>query len=304
MLNNVFLTILHANSKPMSTQKRTAKKIEEVKKKTCFIITPLGSGTSDTRRKADGLIAAVIRPVLKELDFVVKAPHEIEESGSITKQIILSLLNSDLVVANLTELNPNVMYELAVRHAKGLPVVAVVENGTTLPFDIAAERALFYDNDLAGGENLKPRLKTAVEAAMKEKSPSNPIYDAVNDFKMREVVAKEDGQQYILEKLDELTNSVNTLRLNASRFDPPQGNTTDPITGNAPYYIYIPNLEEEKVKMAVFKLLRSKIIINLSFVKSSGSPTVMLIHGNKNTYDKALSLLKANGFDATPYSRT
>lgn len=182
------------------------------KKQTCFIISPLGSDDSETRRKADGLINAVLRPILTELDFDTVAPHEIDTPGSITRQVIQHLLEDDLVIANLTELNPNVMYELAVRHSKRLPVVCVVEKGTKLPFDIATERTLFYDNDMAGVEALKPKLVKAIKEAMLEKEPDNPIYRVVKDSIMREVVASDDSQSYILKRLDEITFQINRLR--------------------------------------------------------------------------------------------
>jgi hypothetical protein len=186
-------------------------KVEKVIK-SCFIISPLGADDSETRRKADGLIDAVLKPILNELDFRAIPPHEIDTPGSITKHVIQHLLEDDLVIANLTELNPNVMYELAVRHAKRLPVVCLVEKGTKLPFDIATERTIFYDNDMKGVEILKPKLSKAIQEAIDEKEPDNPIYRAATDSIMRKVAEKDDAQSYMLKRLDEISLQVSQLK--------------------------------------------------------------------------------------------
>ena len=187
-------------------------KEDKPRDKICFIISPLGSDDSETRRKADGLINAVLKPVLKASGFVVIAPHEIDTPGSITRQVIQHLLEDELVIANLTELNPNVMYELAVRHSKRLPVVCLVEKGTKLPFDIATERTIFYENDMAGVEILKPKLENAIKEAIEEEEPDNPIYRVVSDSIMRKVAEKDDAQSYILTGLDEITSKISRLR--------------------------------------------------------------------------------------------
>ena len=175
--------------------------------KKAFVITPLSSDDSSIRRAAEGLINSAIRPVLKDLGFEVIVPHEIDSVGSITQQVIRHLLNDDLVIANLTNLNPNVMYELAVRHAKRLPVVTLAEEGTNLPFDIAVERTIFFTNDMAGVKEVKPDLKNKVEAAMKSEKIDNPVYRAAESQVMREVMPEDDIQRHILEKIENLETS-------------------------------------------------------------------------------------------------
>ena len=177
--------------------------LQKEKLKKCFIITPIGADKSDIRRDADGLIKSVIRPVLEEIGFNAIAAHEMSDSGSITRQVIERLLTDDLVVANLTTLNANVMYELAVRHCKRLPVVILAERGTNLPFDVLTERTVFFDNDMHGVVDLRPKLKEAVLSAMDEKEPDNPVYRAAKTAIMKDVVIG-DEEKYVIARIDGL----------------------------------------------------------------------------------------------------
>ncbi len=179
--------------------------------KKCFVVTPIGSAESAIRRGAQGLLDAVIKPVLAAQGFEVFVAHEISSPGSITKQVIQHLLEDDLIIANLTGLNPNVMYELAVRHAKRLPVVCLAEDSTDLPFDISDERTLFYKNDMTGVEALKPKLEEAVKAAVKDKQPDNPIYRAARSLIIRESSEMKDTDRYILDRLDSIESVLSRL---------------------------------------------------------------------------------------------
>lgn len=183
----------------------------EYKPKKCFIVTPIGGDNTPTRRAADGLIRAVIEPVLESLEFETYVAHRISETGSITRQVIEHVLYDDLVIANLSELNPNVMYELAVRHCTKLPVVVLAEQGTILPFDIAAERTIFYTNDMHGAEDLKPQLINAIKNSLNQDNSDNPVYRVATSKVLREQIEQDSTQGYLLHKLDNLETSINSI---------------------------------------------------------------------------------------------
>jgi len=184
--------------------------------KTAFFITPLGGDNSEIRRATDGLIDAVIEPALKQYNIDLVPPHKIKNPGNITRQIVRHILESDLVIANLTGLNANVMYELAIRHAKRRPVIVIAEKGTILPFDIAAERTIFYTNDMGGVVELKARLDETIPVALIDENPENPVYSGLEASIIQEQLKQEKDsvQSYLVEKIDQLTDSVSAIRNN------------------------------------------------------------------------------------------
>lgn len=126
-------------------------------KKTCFIITPIGEEGSETRKHIDGVIKGAVDPAL-ENKYDIIPPHEINQIGSVTDDVLNYILTSDLVVANLTGLNPNVMYELGYRHCVGKPVIAIAEKGTKPPFDIQNDRTFYYEYSVEGIAKLREQL--------------------------------------------------------------------------------------------------------------------------------------------------
>ena len=81
--------------------------------KICFVISPIGEPSSSTRRKSDQVLRHIIRPAVEPAYRAVRA-DEIAEPGLITSQIMQHVIEDDLVISDLTDLNPNVLYELAV----------------------------------------------------------------------------------------------------------------------------------------------------------------------------------------------
>lgn len=92
---------------------------------TCFYVTPIGGDDSEPRKHADVFLGHLVEPAVEALDMglrVVRADH-IDNPGLITAQVIQHLLRARLVIADLSFHNPNVFYELAIRHATGKPTV-------------------------------------------------------------------------------------------------------------------------------------------------------------------------------------
>ncbi|WP_127580874.1 hypothetical protein [Paenibacillus koleovorans] len=179
--------------------------------KKCFIITPIGGDNSEIRRAAEGVIDAVIVPALTELRFQaqnIAVAHRMPNPGSINKQIIKRILEDDLVITNLTTLNPNVMYELALRHAIRKPVIQICEEGTKLPFDIVEERTVFYTNDMLGSVQLKEKLIQIIPEALNDEKPDNPIYRVVESQIIQASTSISDTDKFLISRIDKLESLI------------------------------------------------------------------------------------------------
>lgn len=198
------------------TDNSTIEKIED-----CFIITPIGAVNSDTFKKTTGLIKAIIEPVLKDFRLQPIPAHYINNQGSINKQIIKHIIEDKLVIANLTGLNPNVMYELAVRHAVKLPVITMAEHGTNLPFDIIDQRTIFYHDTLDGVEDCKPRLRSSIEAALSDETiVENPIYDVFKEASILKSTDPGSTDNYLISRLDRIESTINSFQIRSSTVTP------------------------------------------------------------------------------------
>lgn len=118
--------------------------------KRCFIISPIGDEGTDTRKEANALLE-----MLKRLDglsdYEIIRADKIEESGNVTNQVIRDVAISDLVIINLNEHNPNVYYEMAIRHCTGKPYILVMREDKDLDkrrkwyFNLLVERVQLYN---------------------------------------------------------------------------------------------------------------------------------------------------------------
>lgn len=201
--------------------------------KKCFIITPIGNENSDIYRKAKGVIESVIKPVLKENGFDdIKPAYEINVSGMINTQIINRIIEDDLVIANLTGNNPNVMYELCLRHVVAKPIIHICENGTILPFDIKDNRTVFYENDMLGVEELKEKIISFLaEISYEKEYVDNPIYTAYRQGKLlKETQGTETSE--IVKLLVDISSKISEMQIKPNK----QSKYVNPIIADMQVY--------------------------------------------------------------------
>lgn len=124
----------------------------------CFYITPIGEDASEERKHSDLFLGSIVEPALEQFHLKVIRADAIDKPGVITRQIIDYLLRSRLVIADLSYKNPNVFYELAIRHAARLPVVQIMRASDRIPFDLGQVRTIRIDTtDIYA---LVPRIPT------------------------------------------------------------------------------------------------------------------------------------------------
>jgi hypothetical protein len=98
----------------------------------------------------------------------------------ITSQILEHILYSRLVIVDLSYHNPNVFYEMAVRHMCKLPVLQICRKADKIPFDVNQVRTITIDTTdiyslLPKIDTYRSEIATHVRAALEGQTTSNPI---------------------------------------------------------------------------------------------------------------------------------
>jgi hypothetical protein len=184
-------------------------------KKICFVISPIGEDDSDTRKRSDQVLKHIITGAVEQLNYEVIRADKISEPGIITHQILQHIVDAPLVIADLTERNPNVFYELALRHAIRKPLVQLIKKGELIPFDVAATRIIQFDlQNLDSVDAAKVEIVAQIKSLEAGKNDTdNPISVSL-DLKM----LKESGNPEE-RSLADIVEAISDLRLAVTSVD-------------------------------------------------------------------------------------
>ena len=187
--------------------------------KTCFMITPIGKEGTDVRKNADEVMEYIICPVCQTFGYSVVRADKMANSGLITKAIIEQIISADLVIADLTGNNPNVFYELAIRHSYRKPAIQIIKGDVEIPFDVSNMRTISYDTTLSGANLAKKEIEAMLTAIENGETVHNPVSEVSTLLNLSENSTEENAEilstlllevQQIPDNLKTLENSIET----------------------------------------------------------------------------------------------
>jgi len=149
-------------------------------KEECFLVCPIGEKESEDRKRSDTLLKHILKPILDSEGYEPIRADKMAEGGMITTQIINKIISVPLVIADLTNSNPNVFYELALRHSVNMPYIQLIDHNQKIPFDVSGIRTIHYNlSDLDSVDQTKSEILSQIKSIKAGHKPDSPISLAI-----------------------------------------------------------------------------------------------------------------------------
>lgn len=142
---------------------------------------PYGNSNSDTKKEFDKVYRFLIRTAVEMYDNrieLIRQDHT-NEGGQVLSNVIDNLSSGDLVIADLSNLNWNVAYELGIRHTLSKTgTILICNDQTPLPFDIQHLNTIIYPRDTWMDEidEVAKRIVLAITNSLKSRKSDSPVH--------------------------------------------------------------------------------------------------------------------------------
>ena len=147
-------------------------------KKKCFVVMPFSKTQSCTEQKWTEIFEYIIKPAVEESGLGYECKRSIAERQNIIKGILEALNKANVVIADLTDNNQNVFYELGVRHTLANRTILIAQGEEHIPFDLRPYPVAFYSEPPAKIAEFKKDIKRKLEDIETNPERSdNPVAD-------------------------------------------------------------------------------------------------------------------------------
>ena len=135
------------------------------KNKICFVIMPISDHPDYAPGHFKRVYEYIIKPACQNAGYEAIRADDTVKTNDIVSDIIKKIIDSDMAICDMSSRNPNVFYELGLRHAFNLKTTLIKDKKTSRAFDIAGLRSVEYDENLRVDE-VEKAIKAIAEAIM------------------------------------------------------------------------------------------------------------------------------------------
>lgn len=157
-----------------------------MQQKTCFILMPFSKAVDLNKPDLDYIYEHILRSAVEAYQKDGKRYFTLVERfnskvGSIVSGIVNNLNTAELVIADLTGLNPNVMYELGVRHSLRRGTIIISQDLNNLPSDLRDYLTVGYNyskittEQPAHFEKFKAELHKSIDEVLNTNKYDSPV---------------------------------------------------------------------------------------------------------------------------------
>lgn len=211
--------------------------------KRCFVMMPLAG-------EFDDIYQVGIKPVVEESGYQCFRADEMAGQGLLLNQIIRSIIESDFLIVDLTDANPNVFYELGIAHTIAKPVILITRNLDHVPFDIRHFRVIVYSETHQFWKNLQQAIDGVVSSPV-----SSPVVEARPDV---ETVPKSDYVALQQEML-RLTTELEERNAELMSVKKTQGRNPELVAFRQELKDYLAHLSSDLLKTSQEQILRREL---------------------------------------------
>lgn len=177
---------------------------KEEKKEKCFVIMPISDQGDYPSGHFTKVYEQIIKPAVEDTGYEAYRVDENNICDSIINKIFSAIQECPMAICDLSNRNPNVLYELGLRQAYDKPVVLIQDDKTQKIFDVSGISTVFYkstrvyEDVMEARENIKKAILSTKEG--KISTLAKVIKVGTADFSKVEV-SQDDMTNVMLERI-------------------------------------------------------------------------------------------------------
>jgi hypothetical protein len=145
----------------------------------CFVIMPFSKTESCSARQWSSIFKTLIKPAVEGAGLGYECVRSVATRGNLVAEIMENLRDAHVVIADLTDRNANVFYELGVRHALRDRTILIAQDRKFIPFDLQDyANHVYKSRNTYGRRTFQRKIRELLsEVDVRPDRSDNPVHD-------------------------------------------------------------------------------------------------------------------------------